>query len=115
MDGGQHGIEIEKDAARTAWLESQGYSVIRFWNNEVMGNIEGVLRSIREEAAALAAAPLYTSPSSEGEVGERSEPGGGGASKARAARQGGNTAERPAAPPSTSLREATSPSEEGEG
>ena len=115
VDGGQHGIEIEKDAARTAWLESQGYSVIRFWNNEVMGNIEGVLRSIREEAAALAAAPLYTSPSSEGEVGERSEPGGGGASKARAARQGGNTAERPAAPPSTSLREATSPSEEGEG
>ena len=84
VDGGQHGIEIEKDAARTAWLEAQGYSVIRFWNNEVMGNIEGVLRSIREEAAALAAAPLYTSPSSEGEVGERSEPGGGGVRRRRA-------------------------------
>ena len=115
VDGGQHGIEIEKDATRTAWLESQGYSVIRFWNNEVMENIEGVLRSIREEAVALQAAPLYTSSSSEGEVGERSEPGGGGASKTRAARQGGNAAERPAAPPSTSLRSATSPSEEGEG
>ena len=115
VDGGQHGIEIEKDAARTAWLESQGYSVIRFWNNEVMENIEGVLGSIREEAAVLRAAPLYTSPSAEGEVGALSAPGGGGASQTRAARNGGNIAECPAAPPSTSLREATSPSEEGEG
>ncbi len=103
VDGGQHGIEVEKDAARTAWLESQGYSVTRFWNNEVMENIEGVLSSIREEAAALQAVRLYTSSSSEGEVGERSEPGGG------AVRQRTNT------PPSTSLREATSPAEAGEG
>lgn len=44
VDGGQHGEE--EDAARTKWLESQGYRVIRFWNNEVLTNLEGVLLAI---------------------------------------------------------------------
>jgi len=35
------------DAKRTAWLNSQGYTVIRFWNNEVMENIEGVVITIQ--------------------------------------------------------------------
>ena len=52
VDGGQH--TYEKDAARTAWLESNGYRVIRFWNNEVLTNLEGVLQTI---VAALAAHP----------------------------------------------------------
>jgi very-short-patch-repair endonuclease len=34
-------------AKRTAWLEREGCRVIRFWNNEVLGNIEGVVESIR--------------------------------------------------------------------
>ena len=44
IDGGQH--SEERDAARTAFLQSKGYRVIRFWNNEVLENIDGVLQSI---------------------------------------------------------------------
>ena len=43
IDGGQHADQIEEDATRTAWLETQGFSVIRFWNNEVTENVDGVL------------------------------------------------------------------------
>jgi very-short-patch-repair endonuclease len=48
VDGGQHALQVERDDARTAWLESQGFRVIRFWNNEVLGNIEGVVHVIGE-------------------------------------------------------------------
>ena len=34
------------DEARTKYLEDQGYKVIRFWNNQVMNDIEGVIRAI---------------------------------------------------------------------
>lgn len=44
LDGGQH--SSEQDASRTAYLESKGFLVIRFWNNEVLQNIEGVLEVI---------------------------------------------------------------------
>jgi very-short-patch-repair endonuclease len=44
IDGGQHNqkVEIEKDEIRTKWLEKKGFKVIRFWNNDVLLNIEGV-------------------------------------------------------------------------
>ena len=45
VDGGQHTAEV--DAVRTAYLESQGYRIVRFWNNEVLANIEGVALVIR--------------------------------------------------------------------
>jgi very-short-patch-repair endonuclease len=45
-DGGQHDAEREKDAARTAWLNARGYRVIRFWNNDVLDNLEGVVQTI---------------------------------------------------------------------
>lgn len=48
LDGGQHGEQADYDAARTAYLESQHYRVLRFWNNEVMQNLEGVLTVIAE-------------------------------------------------------------------
>lgn len=44
VDGGQHSAET--DARRTAFLEGQGYRVLRFWNNEVLENTEGVLRAL---------------------------------------------------------------------
>lgn len=48
VDGGQHTEETaERDATRTAWLEGQGFRVLRFWNNEVLGNIDGVIETIR--------------------------------------------------------------------
>lgn len=46
VGGGQHSVEA--DAKRTAALEAQGYCVIRFWNNEVLGNLEGVLIRLGE-------------------------------------------------------------------
>ena len=51
VDGGQHADEGE---ARTRWLEARGYRVIRFWNNDVLANTDGVLRMILD---ALRAAP----------------------------------------------------------
>ena len=45
VDGSQHGSThgLTYDAARTRYLEDQGYRVLRFWNNEVLQNIDGVL------------------------------------------------------------------------
>ena len=48
VDGGQH-FENKKDMLRDKWLEEQGYEVLRFWDNEVLTNIEGVLESIRKK------------------------------------------------------------------
>jgi very-short-patch-repair endonuclease len=48
VDGESHGHTQEQDAARTAFLEVEGYRVIRFWNNEVFGNPEGVVAQIEE-------------------------------------------------------------------
>ncbi|MGQ0527708.1 MAG: ribosome maturation factor RimM [Alphaproteobacteria bacterium] len=44
IDGGQHTSETDKK--RSSVLEPQGYQIIRFWNNEVLANIEGVLETI---------------------------------------------------------------------
>lgn len=45
-DGGQHALEKEKDEERTQWLNSQGFTVLRFWNHEILTNIDGVLETI---------------------------------------------------------------------
>jgi very-short-patch-repair endonuclease len=47
LDGGQH-AENGADAARTKLIEAHGFTVIRFWNNDVLGNMEGVLEEIRQ-------------------------------------------------------------------
>ncbi len=52
LDGGQHAEQEEYDAARTAWLESQGFKVLRFWNHEVMLNVEAVEEVIYRELTA---------------------------------------------------------------
>jgi very-short-patch-repair endonuclease len=46
VDGGQH--NEERDAERTAMLERAGLRVVRFWNNEVLENLEGVLVRLAE-------------------------------------------------------------------
>ena len=49
VDGGQHAVDTaEKDRQRDLFFEKQGYVVLRFWNNEVLRNIEGVLEVIRQ-------------------------------------------------------------------
>lgn len=46
IDGGQHANNNQQDERRTAWLQSEGYRVIRFWNNDVIENLAGVLHAI---------------------------------------------------------------------
>jgi very-short-patch-repair endonuclease len=46
IDGGQHGQRAEADKHRTAVLEFLGYLVLRFWNNDVLTNIDDVLELI---------------------------------------------------------------------
>ena len=50
-DGGQHNSpeNIQADAERTIYLESKGYKVVRFWNNEVTHNIDGVYKKLQKE------------------------------------------------------------------
>ncbi len=52
LDGGQHLEQDEYDAERTLFLESKGYRVLRFWNNDVMNNIDGVLGTIEQALGA---------------------------------------------------------------
>lgn len=47
LDGGQHAENQKCDQERDAWLRGQGYTVLRFWNNELMNETEGVLERIR--------------------------------------------------------------------
>ena len=49
VDGGQHAGEA--DAARDAWLAGEGFLVLRFWNNEVLGNADGVVEIIMQRLA----------------------------------------------------------------
>ena len=48
IDGGQHNEGEGRDKERTKWLEERGYRILRFWNNEVLANLEGVLERIKE-------------------------------------------------------------------
>jgi very-short-patch-repair endonuclease len=57
LDGGQHAEQENYDQHRDAWLRGQGYTVLRFWNNDVMQNLEGVLEKIRC-TLALSPTPL---------------------------------------------------------
>ena len=50
LDGGQH-AESKKDKTRTVFLNSLGFRVIRFWNNEVLENIDGVLEELQRTIA----------------------------------------------------------------
>jgi very-short-patch-repair endonuclease len=56
VDGGQHGTGpiAASDLRRTEWLESQGYQVLRFWNSDILGNLDGVLQTIQ---AAIEGSP----------------------------------------------------------
>ena len=51
IDGGQHNSleNIEYDKQRTCYLESKGYKIIRFWNNDINDNISGVYKKLQQE------------------------------------------------------------------
>ena len=52
LDGGQHAEQADYDNVRTEWLESQGFRVLRFWNNQVLVELESVKTVIWEALAA---------------------------------------------------------------
>jgi very-short-patch-repair endonuclease len=61
IDGATH-VDSPTDTVRDGWFRGQGIVVLRFWNNEVMGNLEGILLLIRE----VAGHPLPLAPSRKG-------------------------------------------------
>ena len=46
LDGGQHADQVEQDSRRTGWLESQGFRILRFWNEEVLKQTDDVVEAI---------------------------------------------------------------------
>ena len=58
LDGGQHAMRADYDAGRTAFLEGLGYRLPRFWDNDALGNTDGVLQRITE-----ALSPSHPRPS----------------------------------------------------
>jgi len=62
LDGGQHGEQVHADNQRSAELALQGYRVIRFWNNDVIENIEGVLETIRRALETAPTSPNLSAP-----------------------------------------------------
>jgi very-short-patch-repair endonuclease len=79
LDGSQHGNAETYDADRTSALESAGYRVIRFWNNDLTSNMDGVLETIAA-AAGLAGREPTPGPSRKREGGRRSRRNPGGPS-----------------------------------
>ena len=69
LDGSRHGEQRTYDEARTRKLETMGYRVLRFWDNDVLTNIEGVLEVILE---ALASPAPHPNPLPGGERGQGS-------------------------------------------
>ncbi|HEY0628748.1 MAG TPA: DUF559 domain-containing protein [Sphingomicrobium sp.] len=57
LDGGQHAEAVAYDAARTHYLEAQGYRVIRFGNNDVLGNLDGVILAVASELSSSPSQP----------------------------------------------------------
>ncbi len=62
LDGGQRVEQARYDDGRTAWLRSRGYSVLRFWNDDVLADLDAVLESILMQLSVPVAAAPHPSP-----------------------------------------------------
>jgi very-short-patch-repair endonuclease len=62
LDGGQHATRILEDANRTEILAAMGYLILRFWNNDVLQNIEGVLEEILNTLEQQRSEPPHPDP-----------------------------------------------------
>ncbi|RYE03891.1 MAG: endonuclease domain-containing protein [Sphingomonadales bacterium] len=68
IDGGQHNEAV--DRKRTAFLGTKGYRVLRFWNNDVLTNMPGVLQRSLEALNAVSSRPVGPSPNPLPQAGE---------------------------------------------
>jgi very-short-patch-repair endonuclease len=79
VDGGQHAEAAAYDAARTRFIESEGYRVLRFWNNDVLENTDGVIAMIQNSLSSQerdgAAKPREGKDSPVGQYPSLSSPG----------------------------------------
>ncbi|WP_183462819.1 endonuclease domain-containing protein [Microbulbifer rhizosphaerae] len=57
LDGGQHMNQEKYDQHRDSWLQEQGFTVLRFWNNQILSETSAVLDTIRREVLALSPTP----------------------------------------------------------
>ncbi|MFN3462070.1 MAG: endonuclease domain-containing protein, partial [Oceanibaculum sp.] len=48
LDGGQHAVDVKRDAVRTNYLQQCGFRVLRFWNHEALSNPQGVLQRLQQ-------------------------------------------------------------------
>jgi len=62
VDGGQHADEIYGDVQRDAWLKSQNFRVLRYWNNQVLTELDAVLEDIARELEEHPTPPSRPSP-----------------------------------------------------
>lgn len=69
LDGGQHAraSDLKKDRIRDETLQREGYKVLRFWNNEIDKNLEGILETIVRERASAPHPAASRPPSPKGE------------------------------------------------
>jgi very-short-patch-repair endonuclease len=76
VDGGQHAVNASYDKERDRWLRSEGYEILRFWDNEVFDNLEGVLTRIRQHLL-----PPHLNPLPQGERKHKLDRTGGNSSE----------------------------------
>ncbi len=88
-DGGQHAGQAETDKVRTKYFEQSAYQVLRFWNNDVLLNLEGVLEVIVSELAKKTPSP-QPSPQGEREPAAVHRPGQGSISSEASPISGGS-------------------------
>ena len=72
LDGGQHADQLVADNLRTRFLESRAYRVLRFWNDEVLKNMEGVLEVVLANVSTRGKSHKYV-PLPPGGGGDRGE------------------------------------------
>jgi hypothetical protein len=93
LDGGQHAAQAAYDARRTVFLVEQGYRVLRFWDNEALGNRDGVLQRVAE--ALGSPSPRPSPQRGEGEGRQPSPPEGEGEGRQPSPPKGRETNPRP--------------------
>jgi len=62
VDGGQHNEQVIYDSERNEWLKKQGFRILRFWNNQILKEIDGVEGSIMEALSSYSYTPHLNPP-----------------------------------------------------